>query len=39
MNWIEIFRSGISTGTVLLIASIGEILTERAASKTWVLKA
>jgi len=30
MNWIEIFRSGISTGTVLLIASIGEILTERA---------
>jgi len=30
MNWIEIFRSGISTGTVLLIAAIGEILTERA---------
>ena len=29
MNWIEIFRSGISTGTVLLIAAIGETLTER----------
>ena len=29
MNWTEIFRSGISTGTVLLIAAIGEILTER----------
>lgn len=29
MNWIEILRSGISTGTVLLIAAIGEILTER----------
>ena len=28
-NWTEIFRSGISTGTVLLIAAIGEILTER----------
>ena len=29
MNWFEIFRSGLSTGTVLLIAAIGEILTER----------
>ncbi len=30
MNWIIIFHAGIATGTVLLFATIGEILTERA---------
>lgn len=29
MNFIEIFRAGISTGTILLIAALGEIFTER----------
>jgi len=29
MNIFEILRSGVSTGTVLLIAAVGEILTER----------
>lgn len=29
MNFIEIFRAGIATGTILLIAALGEIFTER----------
>ncbi|MGB4595205.1 MAG: ABC transporter permease [Anaerolineaceae bacterium] len=33
MNFIVIFHAGIATGTILLIAAIGEIFTERAGIK------